>query len=194
VIVKTNLSTRPFYNERAVQVVLGGIFVLVIALSAFNAIRLLTLSGSQSRLGAHASDAEAQAARLKAQAAQIRGRINTKELETVAIAAREANSIIDRRAFSWTELFTEFERTLPDDVRITAVQPQLEKDVFSVALIVEGRRVEDLDAFVEALEKKGSFRNVLTTQEQTDEGGLIRATIEGIYTPRSRDAAEASRE
>ena len=41
-------------------------------------------------------------------------------------AAREANQLIDRRAFSWTDLFNRFEETLPADVRIVAVTPQVD--------------------------------------------------------------------
>ena len=93
-MLKTNLATRPFYNERAVQFVLGVLAVLVLAISAFNAFELIRLTDSQRTLGAHAVDAEREAARLRSEAATIRGQINAKELEVVANAAREANSII----------------------------------------------------------------------------------------------------
>ena len=124
-MLRTNLATRPFYNERAVRFVLGILVLAVLAVSAFNAIELLRLTESQRTLGAHAFDAEREAARLRSEAAAIRAQINAKELEVVANAAREANSIIDQRAFSWSELFDQLEHTLPDDVRITAVDPAL---------------------------------------------------------------------
>src|SRR4026207_1995932 len=124
-MLKTNLATRPFYNERAVQCILGALAVLVLAVSAFNAFELLRLTDSQRTLGAHAVDSEREAARLRSEAATIRAQINARELEVVANAALEANSIIDQRAFSWSDLFDELEHTLPDDVRITAVDPAL---------------------------------------------------------------------
>src|SRR4051794_32237053 len=110
-----NLSTRPFYNARAVKMALGVLFVIVLAMTAFNVVKALTLSAAQRTLGAHAFEAEREAARLRSEAVAIRGRINAKEVEVVAAAAREANGIIDRRAFSWSELFSQFERTLPPD-------------------------------------------------------------------------------
>ena len=107
-------------------------------------------------------------------------------------AAREANRIIDQRAFSWTELFAQFESTLPPDVRITAVQPRLEREGdFIVAVGVEARRAEDLDAFVEALENGGTFHDVLAVREQTGEGGLIEAIVEGTYVAAPREAPTA---
>jgi hypothetical protein len=187
-----NLSTRPFYNVRAVRFTIAALFVIVLLLTVFNVVRGITLSSAQATLGAHAFDAEREAARLRTEAGVIRSRINANEVEVVASAAREANGIIDRRAFSWSELFSQFEATLPPDVRITSVQPQLERDgTFSVSIRAEARRVEDLDAFLEALETQSTFRNVLSAQEQMTDDGLIESTVVGVYEPRQRDAQPA---
>jgi hypothetical protein len=181
-MLKTNLSTRPFYNLRAVRVLLGAVALLVLALTLFNVVELTRLTTSQYTLGARAADAAREAGRLRTEAARFRSQINPQELQVVANAAREANAIIDQRAFSWTDLLTQFEATLPPDVRITTVQPRLERDGrFVVAVGVEARRAEDLDAFIEALETAGGFRNVLSIQEQTAEGGLIQAIVQGSY-------------
>jgi len=181
-MLHTNLSTRPFYNERAVQLALAALALLVLAVTAFNAVELIRLTDSQRSLGARAVESEREAARLRTQAAAIRAQINTKELETVANAAREANGIIDQRAFSWTDLFGQFEQTLPENVRVMAVQPRLAVNgSFVVGMTVQARRAEDLDAFIEALEKTGAFRDVTPLQEQTNEQGLLEAVIEGTY-------------
>ncbi|HTI42399.1 MAG TPA: PilN domain-containing protein [Vicinamibacterales bacterium] len=181
-MLRTNLATRPFYNERAVQLVLGLVLVLVVAITAFNIGELIRLNASQRTLGAHAAESEREAARLRREAARIRAQINAKELESVANAAREANGIIDQRAFSWSELFDQLEQTLPDDVRITAVDPTLTKEgEFIIQIAVEARRSEDVDQFIEALEKTGSFRDLITPTEATDDDGLLKAVIRGSY-------------
>ena len=183
-MLRTNLSTRPFYNVRAVRFVLGVLIFAVLAISVGNVARAVSLSMTQRTLGARAQQAEREAARLRAEATTLRARVNPTELGVVATAAREANGIIDQRAFSWTELFTQFESTLPPDVRITSVQPRLERDgTFRVSVVVEARRVEDLDLFLQALETKSTFRNVLSLEEQTNEQNVIEAVIEGIYDP-----------
>jgi Tfp pilus assembly protein PilN len=187
VSLRTNLATRPFYNVRAVHASIIALAVVVLGLTLFNAVELVRLTASQRTLGARAADAEGEADRLRGEAARIRTQINQKELEVVASAAREANSIIDRRAFSWTELLQQLEATLPDDVRITTVQPRLDRNVFKVGIVAEARQAEDIAAFIEALEKTGAFRNVVPLEQQTDEGGLIQVAIEGEYraqTPR----------
>jgi Tfp pilus assembly protein PilN len=191
-MLRTNLSTRPFYNVRAVQVALSTLGAIVLGVTLFNAIRVVTLMTSQQTLGANADAAEREAARLRSEASRVRAQINPTELENVADAAREANDLIDQRAFSWTELFTQFEATLPDDVRITAVQPRLEDGVFIIGVAVEARRAEDMDSFIEALEMTGAFRNVLATQTQSNEAGRLEAVIEGVYQPPARAPAQVA--
>jgi len=183
-MLRTNLSTRPFYNVRAVRALLGLFGLVVAAFTLFNAVQLLTLSARQRTLSADAVRAETEAARLRAEAAGYRARIDPRELASVTADAREANAIIDRRAFSWTALFSQFERALPPDVRITAVQPRREQNgAFAVNIGVQARRVEDVEAFIQALEAQTPFKDVLASEEQTGEGGLIEAIIDGKYAP-----------
>jgi hypothetical protein len=192
-MLHTNLSTRPFYNARAVQTILGVLALIVLAVTLYNVVQIVRLTLQQRSLSARAVQAERDAQRLRAEAAALRGRIDPKELNIVAGQAREANAIIDQRTFSWTELFETFEATLPDDTRITSVQPRLEQDgTFYVGMIVEARRAEDIDAFVEALEKSGTFHGVLPNEEQLNEAGLLQAVIDGVYVAPSRDAAHSA--
>jgi len=192
-MLRTNLSTRPFYNIRAVRALLGLAALVVAGFTAFNAVQLIRLSATQRTLSADAVRAETEAARLRADAVRLRGQIDPKELALVSADAREANAIIDRRAFSWTALFGQFEQALPADVRITAVQPRREQDgTFAINIGVQARRVEDVEAFIEALEAQTPFRDVLPVEEQTGEDGLIEAVIDGRYMPARPPAAAAA--
>ena len=53
--------------------------------------------------------------------------MDLQQIELASTEARQANELIDRRTFSWTDLFNQFETTFPDDVRITAVRPTLDE-------------------------------------------------------------------
>jgi len=181
-MLRTNLSTRPFYNVRAVRAVLGLFLLAVAAFTLLNVVQLIALSARQRTLSADAVRNENEAARLRSQAAGFRARIDPRELASVSAEAKEANAIIDRRAFSWTALFSQFEQALPPDVRITAVQPRREQDgTFAINIGVQARRVEDVEAFIEALEARTPFKQVLATEEQTADNGLIEAIIDGKY-------------
>ena len=95
-MIRTNLSTRPFYNERSVRLLLLLLAVIVVAFTAFNASRVLRYSRSDTRLQTQASRDEARAADLRQQAVRLRATVNTKQIETASYDAREANDLIDR--------------------------------------------------------------------------------------------------
>jgi hypothetical protein len=192
-MLRTNLSTRPFYNARGVHTVLVIVAAIVVAITLFNVAEYIRLSTRERSLGGDAAQAEREAARLHDEAARLRSQIDSKDLDVVARAAREANAIIDQRAFSWTTLFSAFEQTLPSDVRITAVQPRVERDGrLVVSIQAEAKRVDDLDVFIEALEAQGTFHNVLPAQEQPREDGLVDAVISAEYTRQPRSVVPAS--
>ena len=105
-------------------------------------------------------------------------------LAAVAAAAQEANTLIDRRVFSWTELFNRFEATLPADVRIAAVRPTVDQEgrlIMTIAVVA--RSVDDVDAFIEALEGTHAFEDLLSREERFNDEGLLEATLRGVYQP-----------
>lgn len=188
-MIRTNLSTRPFYNVRAVRTGIALLAAIVLAFTLFNAIEIVRLSASQRSVGVDAAAAEEEAERLRTEAVRIRSQIDGEELERVAAAAAEANAIIDQRTFSFTRLLTQLETTLPPNVRVVAMRPRLERGgLFMVQLTIEARTIDDLNEFVQALEAIGAFQDVLPTRETTMENGVIEAIIEARYD-QARSAA-----
>lgn len=187
-MLKTNLATRPFQDDRILRAVGVAVAVVLVIATAYNAVSVIRLSLTQSRLGAHAAETEREANRLRSEAAGVRTRIDPKEVASVAGAAREANALIDQRTFSWTDLFADLEETLPADVRIRAVQPRIDKGEFRVVISAVARRVEDLETFIENLERTGTFAGVSPLEETSGEDGTIDAVLEGAYRPRAVEA------
>ena len=181
-MLRGNLSTRPFYNERIIHVLLAAAALIVILLTAFNAIRIVSLSRQTTELSALINRDRSEATRLTADAARIRAGINQDELLATATAADSANRLIDQRTFSWTEFFNRIEETLPPDVMLTAVQPSVTEKGTLIEMSVLGRRPEDVDEFMEKLEGTGAFDEVLLTQEDRTEQGLHRVAIRSLYT------------
>lgn len=182
-MLRTNLSTRPFYNERLVRTVLGLLGVAAIGLTLFNVYEILYLQGQSRDSRATIASNDAQARDLRQKAQGIRQSIDKVKLDAVQTAAREANALIDRRTFSWTELLNYFETTLPPDVRIAGVRPQVdEQGRRLVQISVYSKRVEDLEEFMDALEKTGAFSGILPRTEIPEEIGL-RSELQAYYTP-----------
>jgi Tfp pilus assembly protein PilN len=184
-VIRTNLSTRPFYNERLVRLWLIATTVAVVAATAFNASRVLRYSRSDTRLATQASHDESRAADLRKEAARLRASVDPRQVDFAAADARQANDLIDRRTFSWTELFNRFETTLPDDVRIAAVKPKVDRERgIVITITVLAKTVDDVKTFIDNLEATGAFANIRPADERTDEtGGLLSSTLEAAYLP-----------
>ena len=181
-MLRTNLATRPFYNERAAHVAIGIAAALVVAITAVNALQVVRLSGHNTELSARTGAERAEANRLTAEARRIRNTIDKDELALIVGAAHEANALIDQRTFSWTALFNRIEETLPPDVMLTAVRPAIRDGVTRVDMAVLGRTIEDVDEFMDRLEATGAFQDIIpATQDRTDEG-LYRVALQSVYT------------
>ena len=193
-MLRSNLATRPFYNERGVRAGLAALALIAIGLTVFNAIEILRLEsvGREARQAVAQNAAQARDIREKARA--IRQSINQVQLAAVQTATSEANVLIDRRAFSWTALLNQFQLTLPADVRITGVRPDIDDDGrMLVEIAVFARRVDDLSEFIEALESTGHFTEVLSRTQSVDEDGTWRAELQGYYGQAAAGAAAAPR-
>jgi Tfp pilus assembly protein PilN len=185
-VIRTNLSTRPFYNERAVH-----LWLLIVALIVAGATVLNVTTGLRYRQGDNASarqaDAdEARTVELRQQIVKLRGSLDPRQIDTASAAARQANELIDRRTFSWTDLLNRLETTLPDEAHIVAVRPKLDRDNGIVlTLNVVARDVDDVNQFMENLEETGAFKNPRPTTERFNEQGLFESIIEANYLPES---------
>ena len=182
-MLRTNLSTRPFYNERAVHFALGVAAVIVLLLTAITVYEMVKLSRQNTELSSRINRDRNEAERLTREAQRIRRGINQNELQVVVAAAREANSLIDQRTFSWTAFFNHIEDTMPPDVMLSGVQPAAGDDGIRVNMTVLARRPVDVDEFMEKLEATGAFENVLNRIEEETENGLTRMVVEALYVP-----------
>jgi hypothetical protein len=181
-VLRTNLSTRPFYNDRAIHFAIGVAAVLIAALTIWNIISVISLSKQNTELSTRVNRDRAEAEQLTKMAGEIRGRMNKDELQLVVDEAREANALIDQRTFSWTAFFNHLEATMPPDVMLTSVRPKVDKGTTSITMGVLGRRAEDIDEFIEKLEATGAFEDVVPVQQDRTDEGLRRVSIQAIYT------------
>src|SRR4029453_18640277 len=165
-MLRAHLATRPFYNERAIHLLLAVAALIVLAITVLNVSRIVTLSRHSTDLSSRTNADRNEASKLRTEALRIRRTINKDELTLVVNAAQEANALIDQRTFSWTEFFNQIEATIPPDVMLTSVRPSFKDGVTTVTMIVLARRPVDVDEFVEKLEATGAFQDVLATNSE----------------------------
>ena len=180
-MLRSNLSTRPFYNERRVHLAAAIVALIVVAFTAWNVTRLVTLSARRAELRTQSSSDESRAQQLRAQAEAMEKSVDQSALMRVAASAREANAIVNRRTFSWTTFFNRLEETLPPSVMLTSVAPQVENGQVIVTMFVLARRVEDVDDFMVKLEGAGAFKDVNLINDTVTDEGLHRVALRGRY-------------
>jgi Tfp pilus assembly protein PilN len=191
-MLRTNLSTRPFYNERAIHLLLALAAIMVALVTLVNVVKVVQLSRQNTELASRVNRDRNEAERLTRDAARIRRGINQEELQLVVNRAHEANALIDQRTFSWTGLFNQIEKTLPPDVMLTAVQPVVTDTGTRISFTMLARRTVDADEFMEKLEATGAFENVLQRQDEDVEGGMTRVIVDADYVPHAEEPAEAT--
>lgn len=190
-MLRTNLSTRPFYNERLVHLVLALVAVIVGAITVLNVVTLVRLSRQNTTLSAAIRDDRSAADDYTKRARDTRQGLDTDRLKVLAGAAREANTLIDGRTFSWTGFLNHIEATLPPDVMLASIRPGVDAAGTKITLGVVARRSIDIDEFIEKLEATGAFDRGLQKQVSQADEGLVQGTIEILYVPTTEAAAEA---
>lgn len=174
-----NLATRPFYNERAVHLVVAAAGLAIVAILALEVVRFVALSRAHGELTLAAETAEGEAAAVSTRTERLEREMPRDAAATVVAAAEEVNRLIEQRLFSWTAFFNVIEQTLPAGVMLTAVRPDADEEGTSVDLAVIGRTVADIEEFIRRLEQTGVFADVLARQGELNEEGMYRAQLRG---------------
>ena len=123
--IPINLASQPFQRVRAMM--LAFVAVSVALAGTLTALLFLILAGR-----AQMKDVRRDIARLnvelrQAQADQMRLTAVVKKPENSEVLERSVfiNSLIYRKAISWTRIFSDLEKTLPYNVKVMQVRPTL---------------------------------------------------------------------
>jgi len=191
-MLRMNLATRPFYNERLVHVVLAALALLACGVLVTGGLRVRGLMNERASLTAAAAREEERALEISANTIQLQRDATGGELEVLAAATVEANRLIDQRTFSWTEFLNLIEATLPPDVMLTSLRPNVDTEGFGVLIGIVVRSVEAIDQFVEGLEATGAFEDVLSREEEIADDGSYRAVLFARYQQQAGDGVAQS--
>lgn len=180
-MLKGNLATRPFYNERAVNLILMAAAAVGVALAIISATQIIQYSGARVEQLAVQKTAEADATRIRTEAEREQRTVDRNSLALLGGQTQEANALIDQRLFSWTVFFDLVEKTLPLDARLVAVAPHVDRGELRIDMTLNAKRPEELAAFLDALQNTGAFYDMLPSAQQRNDDGTYDATVSGGY-------------
>ena len=189
-MLRGNLSTRPFYNESAVNGLLLVAIVAGLAMAMYSGSRILDLGGARAKRVATLETSRSDAQRIRLEADREKQSVNAIRYLQLAGATFEANSLIDERTFSWTVFFGQIEKTIPYDVRLIAVSPRVEGGVIRITMTVNAKQPDDLQKFIDGLTDTGSFYDVLGSTQDFIDDSTLNATVVASYVAPSVQAAK----
>ncbi len=191
-MLRTNLSTRPFYNERIVHLLIALAGIIVLAITLFNVVKVVDLSRHNTelstRIGAR-SDRRRQPAARGGEHPQGHRREGAHGRRGRCARSQHA----DRPADVLVDGVLQSSRGHAAAGRHAACRcaPAIDRGATRVSMVVVGRTPEDIDEFIEKLEATGAFDKILPRQTDKTDEGLNRAVLDSVYTPEQAEPAGA---
>jgi Tfp pilus assembly protein PilN len=178
-----NLATRPFRNERLPTLLLWGALAVLLGLSVKQGLVVAELLSARSvglEREVRALDAEADA--LRAERAGLRApNPDPASLRQWSLVS----NLVDRRAFSWTDLLARLEQVLPPGVHLVSIAPTIQRGQVALDFNAIAKTTEEGLELVKALQARKDFADVfLTGLDKGKEGSELGISLR--YVPEGR--------
>jgi Tfp pilus assembly protein PilN len=167
VISRLNLASDPFRNRTLPWTVAA-------VVSAVSLVALVFILAEYQKVGAEAAVSEQRVAGmrnqrqdLERQAVEIRQTIPPEQQQTLAAA----RTLVSRKGFSWSQLFSDLEGALPQSVRVSRINVREVAQVgdqtrADLDLTIVGRTPSDVTGMITEMARAGTFNAVPVTENQ----------------------------
>jgi len=175
-----NLATRPRRNRRLYLVLSRGLAALLIVFAGLAVFAVLKFGGESARLRASMAETRKVEEEAKREEKRLTADIRAEEkLSRVRIDL--VNSIILKKTFSWTKLFSELEAALPGPSFIVAFTPGITAEgAVALRLRVTSRNLDDVRELIDNLNARG-FKNIQVFGDTRADDGRVITEISLSY-------------
>lgn len=193
--LEINLASQPYEDARQFWIRWGTSVVLVailtLALLAETAIGWVYAHKDQQTIANYkALIADRDRERSNAEAV-----LNKSENRTTRDRSRFLNELIERKAFSWTQVFQDLEKIMPARLHVVSIRPELdEQNQLQIKLAVAGESRDRALELVKHMEESPRFRQPrITAENQQTERGIagdnVEFNISAQYVPELLETA-----
>jgi len=185
--IEINLASQPFQDAqrfvRQWSLTLGLVGLLTLALVAGAVLRLRSWTVEEHRI----NELQAQIAQGDREIAQAQAFLNRPENRDTRDKSLILNELIARKAFSWTEVFSDLERIMPPRLHVVSIRPELTPDnQLALVMMVAGESRERALDLVRRMEKSPRFREPQIVAEATEQqpqnpGDRVQFQISTLY-------------
>jgi Tfp pilus assembly protein PilN len=181
-----NLARRPFRNERLPATLFAVACAALCGLTVWQVVQVRRLLPSRTEARHRRIAAmEDETAKLREEAGRLQG---VRAEPRASAQWTMVKDLVDRRAFSWTQLFGLLEELLPDGVRLVSITPSVRRGQIELRVTAVVREPAVGWELVKILEESGYFKDVYPTSEE-EEGAFSYAMR---YQPPAEPAPAAA--
>ena len=182
---RINLATQPYEDAQRFYLQWGG---LVLALAVITALLLglVVRSHNASRdIARKVAQERKQIAEIDRERADAEAILNRPENRDVRDKSRFLNALIVRKAFSWTQVFSDLEKIVPPRVRIVSIHPAVNaSNQLEIHLDAIGDSREKAIELVRRMEESPTFREAQLRVERPEANNPgVDFTIVAEYVP-----------
>jgi len=162
-----NLASEPFRRDRPMLIGSAAV-ALLMAASLGTLIYLAYMDrGIIQRDRVVQGQLERELTRVKDDNRKIDTEIQRPENAEVLESSVLINELLRRKGISWTRIFADLEKTLPPNVRITQIKPQVDNNNhILLEMTIASESADPLTAFIAKVEASDVFSNVAPSVSQ----------------------------
>ncbi len=186
---KINFASQPYQQVQRFmmlwRMVISGVALVSVALVCVSITAYLSWQVKEQQ----ARELRRQISEYDNRKAEVETFLNRRENSQTRQRAEFLNSMIARKAFSWTEVFTDLERVVPRGLHVKSIHPEVNGyDQLELHLVVSGSTRGAAIEVVRRLELSPLFAQPRIESEATQDQGrasddLVQYTITAVYIP-----------
>ena len=184
-----NLATHPYEDTRQFWIRWGSAVALIAILTGALLYSTVTEWGFAEKDRSIMSQYKAQIANRDQERSRAEAVLNRPENRTTRDRSQFLNQLIERKAFSWTQVFADLEKMMPARLHVVSIHPEVTEDnQLQIKLVVAGESPERALDLVRKMEESPRFRQPAVTSQNTQTnaqvpGDNVEFNITALYVP-----------
>ncbi len=183
-----NLASQPYEDLRKFWMQWGTALGLTTILSLALIYTAVTSFLAAQKDRSTAADMRAQIAKLEQERTAAEATLNRPENRGTRDQSQFLNELIRRKAFSWTEVFSELERLMPPRLHVVAIRPELTADnQLKIRMTVAGESKDRALELIRRMEQSQHFQQTEIFEETDARGQVpgdnIQLELSTLYVP-----------
>src|SRR5437016_14097338 len=167
-----NLATHPYKDTRQSWIRWGSAVALIAILTGALLYSAVTEWSFAEKDRGIMSQYKTQIANRDQERSRAEAVLNRPENRTTRDRSQFLNQLIERKAFSWTQVFADLERMMPARLHVVSIHPEVTEDnQLQIKLVVAGESPERALDLVRKMEESPRLRQPAVTAQNTETNG-----------------------